>query len=126
MPQDANIGSFSSPSATMKAYNAHITQEQVVKHMFKLTIDTCCHFIAIMGGIILIAGVAFSLLNVIISMANEIFATDYSMIMSLRGSKKSRATIARARTQLGNNLPCCRTNEDHLISSQKLKSLYFW
>ena len=105
MPQDANIGSFSSPSATMKAYNAHITQEQVVKHMFRLTIDTCCHFIAIMGGIILIAGVAFSLLNVIISMANEIFATDYPMIMSLRGSKKSRATIARARTQLGNNLP---------------------
>lgn len=103
MPQDANIGSFSSPSATMKAYNTHIAQEYSVKHMFRPSIDMSCHLIAMMGGIILIAGVAFSLLNVIISVANEIFGTDCTMMMSLRGGKKSRATFARARTQLGNN-----------------------
>ena len=95
----------------MKAYNTHITQEQVVKHMFRLTIDMCCHCTAMMGAVILIAGVAFSLLNVIISMANEIFGTDYPMMMSLRGSKKSRATFARARTQLGNINPLFRANE---------------
>jgi hypothetical protein len=101
MPQDANIGTFASPSATMKASNFHIASEKVVTNILKRTIDRSCQFITMMAGIILVAGVAIAMLNIVISVANEIFGMDYPMIMSLRRRKETPATFARVRIQLG-------------------------
>lgn len=101
MPQDANIGTFASPSATMKASNFHIVSEKVVTSIMKRTISGSCHFITMMAGIILVAGVAIAMLNIVISVANEIFGMDYPMIMSLRRTKETPATFARVRIQLG-------------------------
>ena len=101
MPQDANLGSFTSPSATMKASNFNVVDDKAVIDVLKQTIDMGCHYITMMGGLILIAGVAIASFNLIKSVVNDTFGTEYSMMMSSYRRKQLPATFSRVRKQLG-------------------------
>ena len=102
MPQDSNMGSFNSPSVTMKAANFQPVSERIVTDVFKRTISSSCQFITTVGGFILIVCVVIATMNALISVVNGALGTDYQMVMSLqRHSKHPVASFSRVRHQLG-------------------------
>lgn len=101
MPQDNDMGTFNSPSVTMKAANFQVVTEKVVTNIFKRSINSSCELITTIGGFILIVGVVLGTLNALIAVINGILGTDYQMIMSVQRSKNPVATFTRARHQLG-------------------------
>ena len=101
MPQDSDMGSFSSPSATMKAANFQVIPGKVSTDFYKQSINFCCEFITTIGAFILIFGVAVSTMNILVSIVNDLVGTDYPMLMSLQRNKQCAATFARVRIQLG-------------------------
>lgn len=101
MPQDSDMGSFSSPSATMKAANFQVMQGKVSTDFYKQSINFSCEFITTVGAFILILGVAISTVNIFVSLVNDCVGTEYPMLMSLQRNKQYAATFARVRVQLG-------------------------
>ena len=101
MPQDNDMGSFSSPSATMKAANFQVIQGKVSTDFYKQSINFSCEFITTVGSFILILGVAISTVNIFVSIINDCVGTEYPMLMSLQRNKQCAATFARVRMQLG-------------------------
>ena len=115
MPQDNDMGSFSSPSATMKAANFQVIQGKVSTDFYKQSINFSCEFITTVGSFILILGVAISTVNIFVSIINDCVGTEYPMLMSLQRNKQCAATFARVRMQLGKSYEMLEGAESFII-----------
>ena len=101
---DNDMGSFNSPSATMKAANFQTLNKKAAAAATVMTNGTmvvCYEFVTMLGASILILGILIATVNILLSIINDITGLEYPMVMSWRRKKALPASFQLVRHQFG-------------------------